>query len=142
VKSVKKPLRGVGAKAVQRRAADRSRKAKSVDEYLESLSAPALSAIEKMRTAILSVVPAGATEAISYGIPAIRYKGTLVWFAAFAKHCSLFPTAKVIDAFKEELMGYATSKGTIQFPLDKPLPIALIKRLVKARLANVESQGR
>jgi len=93
-----------------------------------------------MRAAIRSAVPPEATEAISYGIPAFKNKGALVWFAAFSDHCSLFPTAAVIEKFKNELKAYSTSKGTIHFPTDKPLPIALIKKLVKARVAQIESK--
>jgi len=66
----------------------------------------------------------------------------LVWFAAFAKHCSLFPTAAVIEEFKDELKGYTLSKGTIQFPIDKPLPDALVKEMVQARVAQVEAMSR
>ena len=107
---------------------------RSVAEYLAGLPDPARSSLIKMRAAIRSAVPPEATETISYRIPALKYKGMLVWFAAFSNHCSLFPTASVIEAFKNELKGYSTSKGTIHFPLDKPLPIALIKRIVKARV--------
>jgi uncharacterized protein YdhG (YjbR/CyaY superfamily) len=85
-------------------------------------------------------VPPEATETISYGMPAFKYKGTLVWFAAFSSHCSLFPTASVIEAFKDELRGFSKSKGTIHFPTDKPLPTALVKKLVKARVAQIESK--
>ncbi len=95
-----------------------------------------------MRAAIGSAVPRQATETISYGMPAFKYKGVLVWFAAFSNHCSLFPTASVIEAFKNELKGFTTSKGTIQFPTDKPLPTALVKRMVKARVAQIESKKR
>jgi uncharacterized protein YdhG (YjbR/CyaY superfamily) len=87
-------------------------------------------------------VPPEATEIISYRIPAFKYKRVLVWFAAFSNHCSLFPTASVIEAFKNELKGFSTSKGTIQFPTDQPLPIALIKKLVKAQIAQNESKKR
>jgi uncharacterized protein YdhG (YjbR/CyaY superfamily) len=66
----------------------------------------------------------------------------LVWFAAFSSHCSLFPTASVVEAFKNELKGFSISKGTIQFPTDKPLPAALVKKLVKARVAQIESKKR
>lgn len=111
-----------------------------MDEYLAGVPEPARSTLDKVRAAIRSVVPAEATETISYGIPAFRYKGTLVWFAAFSKHCSLFPTAAIIEAFKNDLQGYAISKGTIQFPTDKPLPAALVKKLVKARVAQIESK--
>jgi uncharacterized protein YdhG (YjbR/CyaY superfamily) len=108
---------------------------KSVDDYFARLSEPARSRLQKMRTAIRSAVPAEATEVISYQIPAFKHKKVLVWFAAFPNHCSLFPTPAVIEDFKDELKAFSTSKGTIQFPTDKPLPIALIKRLVKARVA-------
>lgn len=92
-----------------------------------------------MREAIRSVMPATATETISYGIPAFKDKKLLVWFAAFSDHCSLFPTASMIDAFKDELKSFTTAKGTVQFPNDKPLPISLIKRMVKARVAESQS---
>ena len=96
-----------------------------------------------MRAAVRSAVPPEATETISYRIPAFKYnKGVLVWFAAFSDHCSLFPTAAVIEAFKSELKGFSTSKGTIQFPTDKPLPTALVKKLVKARITQIESKKR
>jgi uncharacterized protein YdhG (YjbR/CyaY superfamily) len=113
-----------------------------VDEYLTRVPEPARSTLQKTRAAIRSAAPAEATEVISYGMPAFKYKGVLVWFAAFAKHCSLFPTASVIEAFKDELKGFSTSKGTIHFPADKPLPPALIKKLVKARVAQQESKKR
>ena len=85
-------------------------------------------------------MPPDAVEVISYGIPAFKRKRILVWFAAFAKHCSLFPTGRVIEDFKDELAGFTISKGTIQFPLDKPLPTALIKKIVKARIAQDEAR--
>jgi uncharacterized protein YdhG (YjbR/CyaY superfamily) len=65
-----------------------------------------------------------------------------VWFAAFSGHCSFFPTASVIRMFNEELKGFSTSKGTIRFPIDKPPPIGLIKKLVKARVAQNEDKKR
>jgi len=108
----------------------------TVDDYLAAVPEPARSTLQRMRTAIRSAVPAEATEAISYGIPAFNYKGPLVWFAAFSNHCSFFPTASVIKAFKNDLKGFKTSKGTIHFPVDKPLPAALVKKMVKARLAE------
>ncbi len=111
---------------------------KSVDEYFAAVPEPAHSTLKKIRAVIRSVVPPEATEAISYGMPAFKHKGVLVWYAAFSNHCSLFPTASVIEAFKNELKGFTTSKGTIQFPTDKPLPAALVKKLVKARVAQIE----
>jgi uncharacterized protein YdhG (YjbR/CyaY superfamily) len=113
---------------------------KNVDEYLAGVPEPARSTLNKMRAAIRSAVPPEATETISYGMPAFKHKGVLVWFAAFSTHCSLFPTAAVIETFKNELKGFSTSKGTIHFPTDKPLPTALVKKLVKARVAQNESK--
>ena len=115
---------------------------KNVDEYLAGVPEPARTTLNKMRAAIRSAVPPQASETISYGMPAFKHKGVLVWFAAFSNHCSLFPTASVIEAFKNELKGLSTSKGTIHFPTDKPLPTALVKKLVKARVAQNESKKR
>lgn len=115
---------------------------KDVDEYLSGVPEPARSTLVKTRAVIRSAVPAEATETISYGMPAFKYKGVLVWYAAFADHCSLFPTASVVEAFRNELKGFSTSKGTIRFPTDKPLPGALVRKLVKARVAQNESKKR
>jgi uncharacterized protein YdhG (YjbR/CyaY superfamily) len=113
---------------------------KNVEEYLAKVPEPARGTLNRVRAAIRSAVPREASETISYGMPAFKHNGVLVWFAAFKDHCSFFPTAAVIEAFKEELKGYPTSKGTIQFPTDKPLPAALVKKLVKARVAQNESK--
>ena len=115
---------------------------KNIDEYLAGIPESSRGTFDKMRAAIRSAVPSQAAEIISYRIPAFKDKGVLVWFAAFSKHCSLFPTAAVIEAFKDELKGFSTSKGTIHFPTDKPLPTALVKKLVKARVAQNESKKR
>jgi uncharacterized protein YdhG (YjbR/CyaY superfamily) len=115
---------------------------KNIDEYFAGVPEPARSTLNKMRAAIRSAVPPEAAETISYRIPAFKHKGVLVWFAAFSDHCSLFPTAAVIEAFKNELKGFSTSKGTIHFPTDKPLPTALIKKMVKARVAQNQNKKR
>jgi uncharacterized protein YdhG (YjbR/CyaY superfamily) len=95
--------------------------------------------LNKVRAAIRSVVPPEATEALSYQIPTFKYKGSLVAFAAFSKHCSFFPMSMaVMRKFKNELKNLDTSKGTIRFPLDKPLSAGLVKKLVKARIAENE----
>jgi len=106
----------------------------NVDEYIAQIPDAARSHLIQLRKAIRSVVPAQATEVISYGIPAFAHEGMLVWYAAFSKHCSLFPTAAIVDQFKDELQDFRLSKGTIHFPLDKRLPAALIKKIVKARV--------
>jgi|ERR1700683_491508 uncharacterized protein YdhG (YjbR/CyaY superfamily) len=113
---------------------------KNVDEYVARIPQPARDTLEKMRAAIRSALPQDATETISYGIPAFKDKVVLVWFAAFSDHFSLFPSAAVIEKFKNELKSYSTSKGTIHFPSSKPLPIALIKKMVKARVAQTEKK--
>ena len=115
---------------------------KNIDQYLATVPEPARSTLKKIRDVIRSVVPKEATEAISYGIPAFQYKGRLVYFAAFSDHCSLFPTASVIRAFENELKNYQTSKGTIRFAIDKPLSTALLKKLVRARVAQVELKNK
>lgn len=108
----------------------------TVDAYFAAVPEPARSAITEIRAAIRSVVPPEATEIISYKIPAFKHKKVLVWYAAFANHCSLFPTAAVIDTFKDELKDFSTSKGTIHFPMDKPMPVDLIKKMVQERLGR------
>jgi uncharacterized protein YdhG (YjbR/CyaY superfamily) len=114
---------------------------KDVDEYLANVPEPARSTLTRIRAMIQSTVPKEATEAISYGIPTFKYKGPLVGFAAFSKQCSLFPmNSSLIEAFKSELKDFPTSKGTIRFPVDKPLPAALLKKLVKARIADNEGK--
>ncbi len=108
---------------------------KTVDEYLADIPQPAQSTLKHVRAVIRSVVPAETTEVITYGIPMFKFRGMLVGYAAFKKHCSLFPTGSgVLDRFEKELKGYRTSKGTIQFPSDKPLPDTLVKKIVKARV--------
>ncbi len=115
-----------------------SKKSKSspstVDEYLARVPEPARSRMTQLRSAIRSVVPGDATEVVSYGIPAFRRKKILVWYAAFSNHSSLFPTRSVIELFASELKDFSTSKGTVHFPHDKPLPTQLIKKMVKARV--------
>jgi uncharacterized protein YdhG (YjbR/CyaY superfamily) len=114
-----------------------------VEAYLAAVPEPARTTLNKIRAVIRSVVPPDATEGISYGMPAFRYKGALVGYAAFPKHCSFFPMdPAVIVAFQDELKKYETSKGTIRFPVDKPPPATLIKKLVKARIAANDAKGR
>jgi uncharacterized protein YdhG (YjbR/CyaY superfamily) len=108
----------------------------TVEEYFAAVPAPSRSVMNQIREAIRSVVPPEATEIISYKIPAFKHKKVLVWYAAFSNHCSLFPTAAVIEQFKDELKDFSTSKGTIHFPLNKPMPIDLIKTMVRERLGR------
>lgn len=130
-------------KSVRRKPTARNEDAQgSVAAYLAKVPKGSRTAFDQLRTAIRSAVPRDAVETISYRIPAFKHEVVLVWFAAFANHCSLFPTASVIAKFKTELKDYATSKGTIHFPLDKPVPVALVKRIVEARVAEVVGKKR
>jgi uncharacterized protein YdhG (YjbR/CyaY superfamily) len=115
----------------------------AVEAYLAKVPEPARTTLQKVRATIRSAAPMEATECISYGMPAFRYKGALVGYAAFKDHCSFFPmSAALIDTMADELKGYRTSKGTLQFPLDKPMTAALVKKMVKARVADNEKRGR
>lgn len=121
----------------------RAKAAKDIDEYLASVSEPARSTLHRVRAAIRAAAPPEATEVISYGVPMFRHKRMLLGFAAFPDHCSLFVMSpSVMEAFKNELGAFKTSKGTIRFPVDKPLPAALVKKLVRARIAENEQKKR
>ena len=110
----------------------------TVDDYLAALPEEARTTLEKIRKTIKAVAPK-ATEVISYQMPMYKHHGMLVGFAAFKDHCSLFPGAKPIATHKDELKAYKTSKGTIRFPIGKPLSAALVKKLVKTRIAENEA---
>jgi uncharacterized protein YdhG (YjbR/CyaY superfamily) len=110
----------------------------TVDDYLAALPEEARVTLEKIRKTIKAVAPK-ATEGISYQMPMYKQHGMLVGFAAFKDHCSFFPGAEPIAAHKDELKAYKTSKGTIRFPIGKPLPAALVKKLVKTRIAENEA---
>src|SRR5437899_12893232 len=108
--------------------------AHDVDDYLARLPEDSRLALEKLRSTIKSVVP-DSVEVISYQIPTFKYQGRmLVSYAAFSEHCSFFPGSGPIEAHQSELRFYQTSKGTIRFPASKPLPAALVKKLVRTRI--------
>src|SRR5215813_11629626 len=115
--------------------------AADVENYLAKVPQPARTTLQKIRAAIRAAAPRKATEAISYGIPAFNYHGLLVAYAAFKNHCSFFPASgELLKEFADELRDYPCSKGTIRFALDKPLPSALVKKIVKARVAKNETK--
>jgi uncharacterized protein YdhG (YjbR/CyaY superfamily) len=111
-------------------------KPQTIDEYLAPLSNEKRGALEKLRRAIQSAAPK-AQECISHQIPAFRLDGRLlVAFGAAANHCAFYPGAYPVEAHKGELKAYGTSKGTIRFPARSPLPAKLVRKLVKARIAE------
>ncbi len=130
-------------KAAKKGSAGSKDGATAVEAYLARMPEPAQTTLRTLRDRIRAAAPRAATECISYGMPAFRYKGALVAYAAFKNHCSFFPMqASLIDAMQDELAGYRTSKGTLQFSVDQPLPAALVRKMVKARVAENERKER
>ncbi len=107
----------------------------TIDEYIAQCPPDVQPILSKIRATIHEAAPQ-AVEKISYQMPGFYLKGMLVWFAAFKDHVSFFPTGAGVAAFKDELSGYKIAKGTIQFPLDHPIPYDLIIRIVKYRAAE------
>jgi uncharacterized protein YdhG (YjbR/CyaY superfamily) len=117
-------------------------KPKTIDDYLAPLSADKRAALERLRKTIQSIAPK-AEECISYSLAAFRLNGKpLVAMGATENHCAFYlMSASTLEAFEDELEGYDTSKGTIRFPPDKPLPLTLVRKLVKARIAENKAIG-
>jgi uncharacterized protein YdhG (YjbR/CyaY superfamily) len=114
---------------------------KDIDEYLAQVPRDARTVLEKLRQTIRTAAPK-AVEVISYQIPTFKLDGRLlVCFAAFKNHCSFFPGAAVTKDYQKELKNYHTSKGTIRFSPDQPLPAAFVKKLVKARVAEHQARA-
>jgi uncharacterized protein YdhG (YjbR/CyaY superfamily) len=113
---------------------------KDIDTYIALQPMERREKLEQMRTAISSVAPK-AEEVISYGMPAFKYHGMLVYFAGFKKHIGFYSMPSGHKAFEKELSIYKQGKGSVQFPIDKPLPISLIKKMVKFRVKeNIEKE--
>lgn len=106
---------------------------RTIDEYIENFPKNIRIILEKLRETIHKAAP-GSEEAISYGIPTFKLNGNLVHFAAYKNHIGFYPTSSGVSAFKKELTPYKLSKGTIQFPIDKSLPLDLVKRIVEYRV--------
>lgn len=107
--------------------------AATIDEHIAQFPLATQKKLQEIRELVSSLAP-GATEAISYGIPTFKLNGNLVHFAGYAKHIGFYPGAEAIEVFKKELSEYKTSKGTIQFPLDRPLPLDLIRKITLFRV--------
>ena len=118
---------------------DSRRHFQTIDEYINTFPKEVQDILEKLRHTIQKAAPE-ATETISYGIPAFQLQGNLVHFAAYKNHIGFYPTSGPIEAFKKELSGYKGAKGSVQFPIDKPLPLELIRTIVKYRVKESEER--
>ena len=112
---------------------------KSIDEYIAGFPAKVRRILQEIRRIIRSCAP-DAEEAIKYGIPTFVLKGNLVHFAAYAKHIGFYPTPSGIEKFKDELSAYHHAKGSVQFPLDKPVPLGLIRKIVRHRVKETRAK--
>jgi len=117
----------------------RTKQPESIDEYISTFPSNIQNILKKMRQTIRECAP-GAEETISYQIPTFKLDGNLVHFAAFKDHISFFPTSSGREAFKKELSMYKGGRGTVQFPMDKPIPYNLVQKIVKYRV--IESLGK
>lgn len=112
-----------------------------VAEYMMAFPPETVRAMEQVRAAILEAAP-GATESISYRMPAYRLDGPLVYFAAYRNHIGFYPMPSAIEAFRQDLSVYKCAKGSVQFPLNKPMPLKLIARMVAFRVAENREASR
>ena len=123
----------------------RQKAAKDIDEYIAGYPEDVQQILEKIRATIKAVAPE-AVEAISYGVPCFRYKGDLIYFAGYKNHVSIYPAPRGHEEFKAELSAYKGGKGTVQFPLDKPMPYELVRRIAEFRmqenLAKAEAKAK
>jgi uncharacterized protein YdhG (YjbR/CyaY superfamily) len=118
------------------------RKPKDIDEYISSYPREIQKLLEQFRATIRKAAPE-AEEVISYGMPAFKLKGMLVWFAAHSRHIGFYPRVSAIEAFRKELSIYKGAKGSVQFPLGKPLPLGIVSKIVKFRVKeNLEKAKR
>lgn len=120
---------------------DKSAGPGSIDEYIAGFPPETRERLERIRSIARKAAP-DAVETISYSMPTFDLSGRhVVHFAAFARHIGVYPTPTGMDEFKEELSGFRTGKGSAQFPLDEPLPVDLIRRIVEFRVAAVRAKG-
>ena len=118
--------------------ASAKRKPSAIDEYLADVKPDQRTVLERLRQAIHAVAP-GVEECISYGIPAFRLNGrSLVFFGAWTNHCAFYPgSSTTLKKFQKDLIGFQIAKGTIRFTPEKPLPVALVKKLVQSRIQKI-----
>jgi uncharacterized protein YdhG (YjbR/CyaY superfamily) len=119
-----------------------AKEVEAIESYLAIIPEPARTTLHKLRETIRAVAPAGVTEEMGYGVPAFRAKELLAGYSAGKKFCSYYPmSGRVIHDLSADLAAYETTSGSIHFPLDKPLPATLVKKLVKGRLAQIEAKS-
>jgi uncharacterized protein YdhG (YjbR/CyaY superfamily) len=113
----------------------------AVEVYLANIPEPARSTLLKVRAILRAAAPPDTTESISYGLPMLKYKGVLLGYGGFSDHCSLFlGTGDMVAQLGPELARYSVSKGTVRFPVDKPLPAALLRKILRLRVAQNEAR--
>jgi uncharacterized protein YdhG (YjbR/CyaY superfamily) len=118
-----------------------SKVAGNIDEYIDQFPVNVQAILQKLRATIKKTAPA-AEEVISYQMPAFKYHGMLVYFAGFKNHIGFYPTSSPMKVFKDKLTNYKTSRGAIQFPIDKAIPLTLVKDIVKFRVKeNLEKEN-
>lgn len=118
-----------------------SKVAANIDEYIQRFPANVQNILQKLRATIKKTAPA-AEETISYQMPAFKYHGVLVYFAGHQNHIGFYPTSSPMEVFKDRLTNYKTSKGAIQFPIDKAIPLTLVRDIVKFRIKeNLEKEN-
>ncbi len=114
---------------------------KTIDEYIERFPSEVQDMLVQLRAAIRQAAPE-AEDVISYQMPAFKYHGIIVYFAAYKKHIGFYPTSSGISQFKQELTGYKSAKGSVQFPLDKPLPLDIISNIIRFKVMENEAKIR
>ena len=114
---------------------------KTIDEYIANFGADVQEKLQRLREVIKEAAPE-ALETISYQMPAFKYEGNLVYFAAYKKHIGFYPTSSGIREFRNELAQYKGGKGTVQFPLEEPLPLDLISKIVKFRVEENKQKAK
>ena len=131
-----------GEKGTQRTMTSTKARPKSITEYINAAPKEAQKKLREMRACIREAAP-GATESLKWGMPAFSYRRILVTFAAFKHHIGFYPTPAAVKAFAKDLSKFATAKGSIQFPLEKPLPLPLIRKITSFRVReSIEEDGK
>jgi uncharacterized protein YdhG (YjbR/CyaY superfamily) len=118
----------------------RTNRFETIDEYIQTFPKDIQRILERIRKTIKEAAP-GASEAISYQMPTFKLNGNLVHFAGYENHIGFYPTPSGTEAFKKEVSGYKSGKGSVQFPLDKPIPYSLIKKIVKFRVKETSESA-